>query len=235
MTFRHRVGIYNTPHSRTTWLTVTTGVSHIVAVPVPTAEGDYTQSRLTELLQAGDGLAHMREGAGESGDNGEAPASVMMDEGRRSDDANTEDIQDGWMDSNVLGLSDDEDDQDSTGAKDRSASAAPLEMATTPSLRMTQIWPGVIETLRLPGFQLYTEKLEELLRQPLECFRPADIEEDSELTRRLKALRDEDTRPQLTIDNLRRLTLMVLERFRETEQSSRTGNLRIRKAPEWPG
>ena len=38
------------------------------------------------------------------------------------------------------------------------------------------------------------------------------------LAQRLRALRDEDTRSQSTIDNLRRLTLIVLERFRETEQ-----------------
>ena len=80
----------------------------------------------------------------------------MIDEGQRSDDVNPEDIQAGWMDSNVLGLSDDEDDQDSTGAEGRSAGAAPLELATTPSLRMTHTWLGVVETLRLPG-TLYGE------------------------------------------------------------------------------
>ena len=149
----------NCDHRRVSYRGCSSAVSHIVAALVPAAEGDYTQSRLTELLQAGDGMAHTGEGAGdESGNDDEAPDPVKIDEEQRSDEVNPEDkfIQAGWMDSNVLGLSDDEDDHDSTGAEGRSAGAAPLELATTPSLRMTQTWPGVVETLRLPGFGLYT-------------------------------------------------------------------------------
>lgn len=138
--FRHHVGIYTTPHARTAWLTVTTGTSNIMTVPVTATVGTEAQLRLTAILQAGDGMVHTRgEGAGgESRDEVEAPKPASDCDGQRGDGLTPAEIEAEWMASDIHGLSDDEDIQGSTGTKNGYVGAAPLEKATTPSLRMTQ-------------------------------------------------------------------------------------------------